>query len=79
MKAPLPTHAAITRPAPPTETPAARLLSALIAALRAHLHRPPTDDYLLTPAALQDMGLNASDLMAIRSGRFEADGTRRAR
>ncbi len=72
MKALHPTHAAVS-------LPATGFLTHWIAALRARLHRPPTDDYPLTAAALQDMGLNASDLMAIRSGRFEGDGTRRER
>ena len=72
MKALHPTHAAVS-------LPATGFLTHWIATLRARLHRRPTDDYPLTAAALQDMGLNASDLMAIRSGRFEGDGTRRER
>ena len=79
MKALLPTHAAFTRPAPPAGTPAAHFFTALIATLRARRHRPPADDYPLTSAALADMGLNESDLMTIRSGLFEGDGTRRGR
>jgi len=72
MKALLPTHAAVS-------LPATGFLTHWLATLRARLHRRPTDDYPLTPAALQDMGLNESDLMAIRSGLFEGDGTRRGR
>ena len=72
MKALHPTHAAVS-------LPATGFLTHWIAALRARLYRPPPDDYPLTAAALQDMGLSASDLMAIRSGRFEGDGTRRER
>ena len=72
MKALHPTHAAVG-------LPATGFLTHWIATLRARLHRPRPDDYPLTAAALQDMGLNASDLMAIRSGHFEGDGTRRER
>ena len=72
MQALHPTHAAVS-------LPATGFLTHWIATLRARLHRLPPDDYPLTAAALQDMGLNASDLMAIRSGRFEGDGTRRER
>lgn len=72
MKALLPTHAAVS-------LPATGFLTHWLATLRARLHRRPADDYPLTPAALADMGLNESDLMAIRSGLFEGDGTRRGR
>lgn len=72
MKALHPTHAAVS-------LPAAGFLTHWLATLRARLHRRPADDYPLTPAALADMGLNESDLMAIRSGLFEGDGTRRGR
>lgn len=83
MKALHPTYAAVS-------LPVTGFLTHWLATLRARLQRRPTDDYPLTPAALADdypltpaaladMGLNESDLMAIRSGLFEGDGTRRGR
>lgn len=70
-----------TLPAPPPDftLPAAGFLAHWIATLRACFHRPPADDYPLTTAALADMGLSEADLMAIRSGAFDKDGTRRER
>lgn len=50
-----------------------------ITSLRAHLLRPRASDYPLTHEVLADLGLSEADLMAIRSGRFEEDGTRRRR
>lgn len=58
---------------------AAGFLTHWIATLRARRHRLPADDYPLTAAALADMGLSEADLMAIRSGAFDKDGTRRER
>ena len=69
---PHPTHPALS-------VQVAGFVTHWLAALRTRLQRRPDDDYPLTPAALADMGLNESDLMAIRSGRFEGDGTRRGR
>lgn len=66
-------------PHPDFTLPAAGFLGHWIATLRARLQRQPADDYPLTASALRDMGLNASDLMAIRSGLFDRDGTRRGR
>jgi uncharacterized protein YjiS (DUF1127 family) len=66
-------------PPPGFTLPAAGILTHWIATLRACFHRPPADDYPLTTAALADMGLSEADLMAIRSGQFDKDGTRRER
>lgn len=65
-------------PHPTFTLPAGGFLAHWITTLRARFHRQPAD-YPLTAAALADMGLSEADLMAIRSGRFEADGTRRER
>lgn len=72
MKALHSTHAAVS-------LPATGFLTHWLATLRARLQRRPADDYPLTAAALADMGLNESDLMAIRSGHFDKDETRRSR
>lgn len=66
-------------PHPTFTLPAAGFLAHVLATLRARFHRHPADDYPLTAAALADMGLSEADLMAIRSGLFEGDATRRGR